>query len=212
MPPSVACALVETSTGNHRPCGLSCALRWSSTMPGSTSAVIAFSSSASTLRRCLLASMTSAAPTVCPHCEVPPPRGSSGTPRSRAMSRAAATSSGVRGTNTPTGIDLVDRRVGRVAAARGGVEQHLALRSRWRRRWASSGGLGAAEPGDRLRGPRGGAAGHEGRQRRVHGRLEHGPHCRCTDPPAVTLAVMEEVRLDKAPRHERLSGRPEPLP
>ena len=25
MPPSVACALVDTSTGNHRPCGFSCA-------------------------------------------------------------------------------------------------------------------------------------------------------------------------------------------
>ena len=36
MPPSVACARVETSTGYHRPCGLSWALRWSSTLPGST--------------------------------------------------------------------------------------------------------------------------------------------------------------------------------
>ena len=48
--------------------------------------------------------MTSASPTVCPHCDVPAPRGSSGTCRSRAMSIAAATSSAVLGTNTPTGI------------------------------------------------------------------------------------------------------------
>ena len=104
MPPIVACALVETSTGNHSPSGLRRALRASRTMPGSTSAVIAFSSIASTLRRCLLASTTSAAPVVWPHCEVPAPRESSGAPSSRAMSRAAATSSGVRGTNTPSGI------------------------------------------------------------------------------------------------------------
>ena len=39
IPPSVACAEVETSTGNHRPCGLSAALSASSTSPGCTSAV-----------------------------------------------------------------------------------------------------------------------------------------------------------------------------
>ena len=36
MPPMVAREAVETSTGNHRPCGLSLRLRSSSTMPGST--------------------------------------------------------------------------------------------------------------------------------------------------------------------------------
>ena len=48
----------------------------------------------------------------------------SGRARCRARRRRRRSS---RGTNTPTGIDLVDRGVGRVAAARGGVEQHLAL-------------------------------------------------------------------------------------
>jgi len=104
MPPSVACALVDTSTGNHRPCGLSCAFRWSSTSPGSTSAVRAVASTFSTRRKCLLLSMTSAAPVVWPHWLVPAPRGSTGTASSRAMSIAAAMSCSVRGTNTPTGM------------------------------------------------------------------------------------------------------------
>ncbi len=47
--------------------------------------------------------MTSAAPTVCPHCEVPPPRGSTGTPSSIAMRNAASASSSLRGTTTPIG-------------------------------------------------------------------------------------------------------------
>ncbi len=38
MPPMVAREAVETSTGNHSPCGLSARLRSSSTMPGSTRA------------------------------------------------------------------------------------------------------------------------------------------------------------------------------
>ena len=104
MPPSVACAPVETSTGNHKPCGFSWAFRWSSTSPGSTSAVIAAVSTRCTRRRCLVVSMTSAAPVVWPHCEVPPPRGSSGVPVSRASAMAVATSSSVRGTNTPSGM------------------------------------------------------------------------------------------------------------
>ncbi len=104
MPPSVACALVDTSTGYHRPCGLSQAFRWSSTMPGSTSTVCAAGSNASTWRKCLLVSTTSAAPVVWPHCELPAPRGSSGTRWSRAISIARATSRWVLGTNTPTGM------------------------------------------------------------------------------------------------------------
>ncbi len=104
IPPIVACALVDTSTGNQSRSLLRCAFSASSTMPGSTSTVIASRSNASTLRRCLLASMTSAAPVVCPHCDVPAPRIRTGAPRSRAMSIAAATSSCVRGTNTPSGI------------------------------------------------------------------------------------------------------------
>lgn len=104
MPPSVACALVDTSTGNQSPCGLSRALRWSSTMPGSTVARRASTSRSSTRRKCLLLSMTSAAPVVWPHWLVPPPRASTGTLRSRAMSMAVAMSRSVFGTSTPAGM------------------------------------------------------------------------------------------------------------
>jgi hypothetical protein len=51
----------------------------------------------------LESSITSAAPTVCPHCEVPPPRASTGTLCAAAICSAVATSSSVFGTSTPTG-------------------------------------------------------------------------------------------------------------
>ena len=80
MPPSVACADVLTSTGNHSAVRLAathsarrarCRARPSrSSRPRRTS---------STRLRCLLWSMTSARPTVWPHCELPAPRGSTGT-------------------------------------------------------------------------------------------------------------------------------------
>jgi len=47
--------------------------------------------------------MTSARATVCPHCEVPPPRGNTGTPSSRAIAIAAAASARLLGTTTPKG-------------------------------------------------------------------------------------------------------------
>jgi hypothetical protein len=47
--------------------------------------------------------MTSAAPTVCPHCELPAPRASTGTESSRQIAIAERTSSTVLGTRTPTG-------------------------------------------------------------------------------------------------------------
>ncbi len=72
-------------------------------MPGWTVTVRAAASNASTSRRYLALSMTSAAPTVWPHCDVPPPRGSTGTPASTAMRIAARASASVRGTTTPTG-------------------------------------------------------------------------------------------------------------
>ncbi len=103
MPPSVACALVDTSTGYHRPSFFSAVFRWSSTMPGSTVAVRVPASKLTMLRTCLLWSMTRPAPTVCPHWLVPPPRGTMGTFRSRQMSSAIFTSAALRGTNTPTG-------------------------------------------------------------------------------------------------------------
>ncbi|MDT4837535.1 hypothetical protein FQZ97_712710 [compost metagenome] len=104
MPPSVACALVDTSTGYQSPCGLSCAFRWSSTRPGSTVAVPSSTFTSSTLRKCLLLSITSAAPVVWPHWLVPPPRASTGTFRSRAMSMAVAMSRSFVGTKAPTGV------------------------------------------------------------------------------------------------------------
>ena len=48
--------------------------------------------------------MTSEWLTVWPHCEVPPPRGSTVTPSSRAMASARSASAMVRGTTTPSGI------------------------------------------------------------------------------------------------------------
>ena len=103
MPPSVACALVDTSTGNHSPCRRSCALRPSSTTPGCTTAVAASLSKETMLSRNLLWSMTSAAPTVWPHCELPAPRGRTGTPSSTAICSAIFASCSVFGTTTPTG-------------------------------------------------------------------------------------------------------------
>ena len=127
MPPIVACAEVLTSTGNQTPCGRSQALSASSTMPGSTVTVIASRSKATTPFRNLLWSMTSAAPTVCPHCELPPPRGSTGTPSCAAdVDRHAHVLVRARNQHADR-LDLVDRRVGRIAAARGAVEQDLAL-------------------------------------------------------------------------------------
>ncbi|MCY1227277.1 hypothetical protein D9M68_521940 [compost metagenome] len=104
MPPMVHCAPVDTSTGNQSPCGLSQALRWSSTMPGSTVTVRAAASKATTLLSHLLLSITSASPTVCPHWLVPAPRASTGTRWSRAMSSARSRSAWLRGTTTPIGM------------------------------------------------------------------------------------------------------------
>ncbi len=73
-------------------------------MPGSTVAVRATTSTSSTLRKCLLLSMTSAAPVVWPHWLVPPPRARTGTFSSRATPSAVVMSSAVRGTSTPTGM------------------------------------------------------------------------------------------------------------
>ena len=73
-------------------------------MPGSTTHRL-FSASSSMIRlRYFEQSMTSDAFTVCPLCEVPPPRGSTETPSSRAIAIARAASSIVRGVTTPCGI------------------------------------------------------------------------------------------------------------
>src|SRR5215475_11555012 len=103
IPPSVACAEVETSTGYQSPCGLSQALSWSSTTPGCTVTSARSLSNPTTLRMYLDTSTTSASPTVWPHCELPAPRGSRGTLASRATSTTSARSVSSRGTTTPTG-------------------------------------------------------------------------------------------------------------
>ena len=104
MPPRVACADVDTSTGYQRPFGFSAALSVSSTTPGSTIAVRAASSTSNTRSKCRLSSITSAAPTVWPHCDVPAPRGRMGTPSSTATCMATMAASALRGTTTPTGV------------------------------------------------------------------------------------------------------------
>ena len=54
--------------------------------------------------RYLEQSTTSEAPTVCPACDVPPPRASTVTPSARAKAIARSASSTVRGATTPTGM------------------------------------------------------------------------------------------------------------
>ena len=103
MPPIVAWAEVDTSTGNQSPCGRRNAFNRSSAMPGWTVAVALAASNEITSARCFELSMTSAAPTVCPHCELPAPRGSTGTPASTAIWIARSASASVCGTTTPTG-------------------------------------------------------------------------------------------------------------
>ena len=102
MPPMVQRAQVEGSTGKNLPCGFSASFSAPSVMPGCTRAT-----SPSTLtifRKCLLQSSTRPLFTVCPHCDVPPPRARTEMPSSRASVIAACTSSMVFGTTTPTGI------------------------------------------------------------------------------------------------------------
>jgi hypothetical protein len=60
-------------------------------------------SSETTPRRYFDVSMTSARPIAWPDCEDPPPRGSTGTPSSRAMAMAASMSEARLGRNTPIG-------------------------------------------------------------------------------------------------------------
>src|ERR1041384_7897214 len=76
MPPMVAREDVEMSTGNHRPCGLSWRFKSSSTMPGSTVQRARLTSRSRIRVRYLEQSTTKDSPTVCPACDVPPPRAS----------------------------------------------------------------------------------------------------------------------------------------
>ncbi len=104
MPPSVAREAVEMSTGNHSPCGRRRRLSSSSTMPGSTTARLRSRSSETRPARWREKSSTMPLFTVCPDCEVPPPRAVRATPSSRATASVASTSAKLRGTTTRAGV------------------------------------------------------------------------------------------------------------
>ena len=104
MPPSVQRLCVAGSGPKVSPCFSAAAFSASHTVPGWTSAVRPAGSTDTTLPMYLEKSSTTATLTHCPHCEVPPPRGSSGAPCSRQMRSAATTSSAVLGSTTPIGI------------------------------------------------------------------------------------------------------------
>ena len=103
IPPMVALAEVETSTGKDQPVCLSCRLSSSRTMPGSTVAVPATVSTSSRRVMCLLVSRMTASPSDWPFCEQPPPRAMTGKPSARASAMAASTSSVPLGSATPMG-------------------------------------------------------------------------------------------------------------
>ncbi len=126
MPPMVAREAVETSTGNHSPCFLSCRLRSSSTMPGSTTQVRPATSSESRRLRCFERSMTMPSLMVCPHCEVPPPRGVTIRPSIPADGQRLQRLVHAAGHHDAGRHDLVERGVGGIAAAVEGVEEDIA--------------------------------------------------------------------------------------
>ena len=110
------------------PCGLSAAFSVSSTTPGSTTAARALPRRARRTRcRYLLPSITSASPTVWPHCEVPAPRGRIGDALLAAICIARDGDVAVARHDHADRLDLVDRRVGGVAARGRRVEQDLAV-------------------------------------------------------------------------------------
>ncbi|MGY3119722.1 hypothetical protein ACVWXQ_003659 [Bradyrhizobium sp. S3.14.4] len=73
-------------------------------MPGSTTQVRPATSSERMRLRCFERSTTRPSLTVWPHCEVPPPRGVTFRPSSRAIASARKASSMVLGTTTPAGM------------------------------------------------------------------------------------------------------------
>ena len=171
MPPSVACALVDTSTGIPEARASSAARSGGpARCRARPSAVRCSASTSSTLRTCLEKSITRPAPTVWPHWLVPPPRGTIGTFRSRQMSSAMRDVLGRARHEHADRHDLVDRRVGGVAAAVG--RRRTAPRPAFRRP-----GAAASRPatsllarGDGVVGLAGGFARDLQGQGRVHAR------------------------------------------
>jgi hypothetical protein len=103
MPPSVQLSWVAGSGPYSRPYGASCRLRTSSTMPGSTTQVLASASTLISRSQCLDQSITTAVLQHSPARLVPPPRDSTGARCSRQTARASTAASTVRGTTTPIG-------------------------------------------------------------------------------------------------------------
>ena len=73
-------------------------------------------------------SRTSASLTVCPHCDVPPPRGSTVTPFLARNGERGAEIGLVPRDDDADRHHLIERGVRRVAAARKAIEEHVALR------------------------------------------------------------------------------------
>ena len=104
---------------------LSCRLRSSSTMPGSTVQRRPLTSRSRMRVRYFEQSTTSESPTVCPHCDVPPPRASTVTPLGPGnLYRPFGFFYRARGHHADR-HDLVMRGVGGVAAAGEAVEMHV---------------------------------------------------------------------------------------
>ncbi len=99
----LARACVDGSGPNRSPCAAAAAVMSSSTVPGSTVAVRADASIASTRFRCREKSTTMPGPTALPAVDVPAPLLVSGTPCVRATASAASTSSLWRGKTTTCG-------------------------------------------------------------------------------------------------------------
>ena len=102
-------------------------------MPGSTTQVRFSTSSERRRFRCLEKSTTIPSLTVWPHCEVPPPRGVTIRPSSLAMAKRPQRLVHGPGNHHAQGQNLVERGIGRVAAAVEGVEENSPVISRARR-------------------------------------------------------------------------------
>ncbi len=127
MPPSVQWSCVAGFGPNISWCGASCALSSSSTMPGSTTQVLAPGSTETTLRQYLDQSMTTATLHACPARLVPPPRDTTGAPKLPAYGhRLHPAVYAARDHDADRHLAVV-RRVGAVGAAAARVEPDLAV-------------------------------------------------------------------------------------
>ena len=102
-PPMVARECVDGSGPKRRPCGAAAAVIESRTVPGSTTAVCSSASTLSTRLRYRDRSSTTPVLSELPAIEVPPPRGTMGTPSFRQTSSAATISSACLGNATTAG-------------------------------------------------------------------------------------------------------------